>query len=218
VVVTAKRIFVSADARDGGRYSGAHGYFCSLAVINVAAIYCLGIFIHWRDCDGPYYSFAIMTVVFFFGILIILAGFGLLFLVNRQQQQLGSLTGDLVYTDNETTPGLVLEAKTIPLRGKPDAIRKEQNVYIPVEIKTGKTPNEPYLNHTMQLMAYCLLVDEHYAVRPPGGIIKYPEKEFKVAYTKEAEDALRSLVKEIVRAKADGKEFQCTHPAHHITA
>jgi CRISPR-associated exonuclease Cas4 len=173
---------------------------------------------YWGIRDVLYHSFTNMIAIFFFGILIIFLGFGLLIILQRQQRQLGSLASDLVYMDSSTTPGDVIEAKTLLLRGKPDAIRKEQDYYIPIEVKTGKTPHDPHVNHTMQLMAYCLLMQEHYGVRPPGGIIKYPEKEFKVAYTQEAEKAVRDLVAEITQQKKAGTEFTCTHPEHQVAA
>ena len=176
----------------------------------------MGISSYWCCAYALYHYFTTMTALFFFGIIIIVIGFILLIVFQRQRRKLGSLTGDLVYQDSTTKPGALLQAKSIPLRGKPDAIRKENDQYIPLEIKTGKTPREPYINHTMQLMAYCLLIQEHYGERPQGGIIKYPEREFKVAYTKEAEEAVRQLVKEIAAHKKAGTVFHCAHPDHQV--
>lgn len=151
----------------------------------------------------------LFPIVFFIGI-------GLLFLLRRQQTKLGSLTSESVYKDTTQTPGEILYSKTLPLCGKPDYIIRENDAIIPVEVKTGKTPEAPYTNHTMQLMAYCLLVQEAYEIRPLGGIIKYPNKEFKVAFTPEAEESLKNLIKEIQKAKADETEFYCSHSEHYF--
>jgi CRISPR-associated exonuclease Cas4 len=85
----------------------------------------------------------------------------------------------------------------------------------PVEVKTSKTPQNPYLSHTTQLMAYCLLVEENYGVRPTGGILKYPEREFKIAYTDEAKQSLIDLVGEMILLKHSGKELHFNHPQHY---
>lgn len=148
--------------------------------------------------------------------IVFLIGVGLLFLLRRQQKTLGSLTNEKVYQDTTQTPGEILYSKTLPLCGKPDYIIRENDTIIPVEVKTGKTPAAPYTNHTMQLMAYCLLVQETYEIRPLGGIIKYPGKEFKVAFTIEAEESLKSLVKEIQKAKTEDTEFYCSHSEHYL--
>ena len=66
----------------------------------------------------------------------------------------------------------------------------------------------------MQLMAYCLLVEECYGIRPEGGYIRYPKKEFPIAYTDEARNAVIALVKELTLYKESGKEFTCHHPEH----
>lgn len=107
-----------------------------------------------------------------------------------------------------------LYANSLNLYGKPDYILKEGATFIPIEVKTGRTPDSPYLNHTMQLMAYCLLVEENYNVRVPGGILRYPEKEFKLEYTDAAKNSLRKLVFEMTDAKIANIEPKCVHPEH----
>jgi len=131
-----------------------------------------------------------------------------------QQKGIGILKGSKVYSDSEGKPGEVLFSKTLALSGKPDYLIRENGLIIPVEVKSGRTPEEPYQNHEMQLMAYCLLVEENYGIRPPGGYIKYPHKEFKVAYTDEAKNAIKDLVGEMLLLKHSGKEPKCNHPDH----
>jgi CRISPR-associated exonuclease Cas4 len=157
-----------------------------------------------------------MILAITIAVILIVLGAGAVFLLRSQAISLGSVGKDRIYQDSLSTPGEILFAKTINLSGKPDYIIHNREGIIPIEVKTGKPPEYPYENHIMQLMAYCLLVDEHYKSRPPGGIIRYQQtgREFKIAYTKDAEDAVRKLVKEISEKRASGKEPTCTHPEH----
>jgi len=45
--------------------------------------------------------------------------------------------------------------------------------------------------------------------------MKYNDKEYKVGYTKEAEESVRLAVKEILEYKKSNKEFQCHHKYHY---
>lgn len=156
----------------------------------------------------------VIILILVAGLGIIIASVVLLRTTKKQSTQFGALSKEQVYHDTKASPGRVLYAKTLELSGKPDYLIKDEGVIIPVEVKTGKTPSSPYVNHTTQLMAYCLLIEENYGVRPTGGYLKYPEKEFKIAYTKEAENSVRKLVEEIQKAKREGEEQKCNHPEH----
>ena len=46
----------------------------------------------------------------------------------------------------------------------------------------------------MQLAAYCLLVSDIYKQRPPHGIIRYKDREFKVPFTTELENQLLDIM------------------------
>lgn len=155
-----------------------------------------------------------MTILLIIAIFALVAGIILLGFWYLQQKGLGVLTGKKIYSDSKENPGEVLFSKTLALSGKPDYLIKENGMVFPVEVKSGRTPNEPYQNHEMQLMAYCLLVEENYGIKPLGGYIKYPHKEFKVAYTDEAKNAVKDLVGEMLLLKHSGKEPKCSHPDH----
>lgn len=166
------------------------------------------------DNFNHYSSLNQMNIILIFAFLALIGGVGLLiywFLLNKG---LGVLTKKPIYSDSENNPGEILFSKTLALSGKPDYLIKENGMIFPVEVKSGKTPIEPYQNHEMQLMAYCLLVEENYGTRPKGGFIKYPHKEFKVAYTDEAKNAVREVVGEMLLLKHSGKEPKCNHPDH----
>lgn len=141
-------------------------------------------------------------------------GIGLLILWFFQSRDFGVLKGRKIYYDTDRLPGEILYSKSLALSGKPDYLIKENNMIYPVEVKTGRTPREPYQNHIMQLMAYCLLVEENFGIRPHGGFLKYPLKEFKIAYTDEAKQSVKEVVGEMTLLKYSHKEPHCNHPEH----
>jgi CRISPR/Cas system-associated exonuclease Cas4 (RecB family) len=53
----------------------------------------------------------------------------------------------------------------------------------------------------MQLAAYCHLIEMNYKIRPTHGVIKYPEKEFTIAYTDTIEQSLTQVVRDILMVK-----------------
>lgn len=159
-------------------------------------------------------SLLLLLLILILPLLLLSLGGVLLWRTRQHQHAFGMLAGKRIYRDTKQHPGETLYAKTLPLCGRPDHLLKTGKMILPVEVKTGETPPSPWLNHTMQVMAYCLLVQEHYGVRPTGGVLRYPNKEFKLAYTKEAEASVRSVVKELLLARKLGTEFSCTHPAH----
>lgn len=155
-----------------------------------------------------------MFITFALGILLL--GIILIVIVSLLKRQLGSLGKEILYSDDDVSGSEVLYSTSIPLKGKPDAIIKTHDGILPLEIKTGRTPTSPRESHTMQLMAYCYLAQEKYHKRPIGGILQYSQTgtEFRIRYTKEAEESVKEIVKEITQAKQNGQTFSCTHPDH----
>jgi len=103
--------------------------------------------------------------------------------------------GEVRFADT-TQHSEMLSSHLLPLRGRPDYVVEREGVSIPVELKTGKTPPFPYDSHTLQLAAYCHLVQERYGKRPPYGILAYPERTFEIPYSEKLEDRLvRTLLR-----------------------
>jgi CRISPR-associated exonuclease Cas4 len=147
---------------------------------------------------------------------VIIIGLMLLFFASRKKRQLGILGKNKhFYEDTQGKPGELLYAKTIPLVGKPDYLIREHGMILPVEFKSGRTPAYPYTSHTMQLMAYCFLVEEHFGIRPLGGYLRYPKGEFKIAYTDEAKKSVLQIVQEIQQNKQKNTEQHCKHKEHY---
>jgi len=71
------------------------------------------------------------------------------------------------------------------LTGRPDYLVDSAAGIVPVEVKSGRTPRQPYPAHVLQLAAYCVLVEEQEGRTPPYGIIKYAGRAFDVPFTPE---------------------------------
>ena len=125
---------------------------------------------------------------------------------NRQRQAAGLPGGRVIYTDTRGWGKLEkpLFYSPLELTGKPDYLVQQNGQIIPVEVKSGRAPEEPYDSHIFQLAAYCLLVEKTYHKRPPYGIIHYNNRDFAVDYTHELETSLLDLLAEMKRDEYKG--------------
>jgi len=117
--------------------------------------------------------------------------------IRRQRKYLDYADDTVVYQDLMDFKIEPLVSTRLGLKGRPDRIIEQDGMRIPVEFKTGKTPpKSPYASQAMQVIAYCALVEEHYGVRPPYGIIRYTDsgKEFPIDYTPESEQELVNVL------------------------
>jgi CRISPR-associated exonuclease Cas4 len=99
----------------------------------------------------------------------------------------GLVEGELAYSDLDR-PAETLRSTKYDVTGRPDYIVRRHDQYIPVEVKTGRTPDKPHESHLMQLGVYCLLVEEKYGKAPPFGVLQYPERRFEVSWNREFRD------------------------------
>ncbi len=131
---------------------------------------------------------------------------------SRRRREAGLPAGRIVYTDTQTwgeVPKPFYDAQ-LGLTGKPDYLVEQDGKVIPVEVKSGRAPANPYDSHIFQLAAYCLLVHRAMGVRPPYGIIHYADRDFAVDYTPELESKLVDLLLEMRRDEAS-KEVDRSH-------
>jgi len=128
----------------------------------------------------------------------------LLFAGSRQQRSSGLPAGRVLYSDPKMIgpPEKPLFDADALLTGKPDYLVEEKGALIPVEVKSGWAPPEPYDGHVYQLLAYCLLVERAEGKRPPYGVLRYRNRSFAVDYTREGEQELLRLVEEMHDAGA----------------
>ncbi len=99
----------------------------------------------------------------------------------------------------EDTP--ILKSRKYNLAGRPDYMIKENDLHIPVEVKTGRRPKAPFFSHVLQIGAYCLLSEETFQRSPSHGQIRYGfENE---PHNVEWEPKLKNLVVEKIEEMND---------------
>jgi CRISPR-associated exonuclease Cas4 len=116
-------------------------------------------------------------------------------------EQAGLPDGRILYTDAGSawiTTDEALYDRHLRLVGKPDYLVEESSgMIVPVEIKSGRAPSEPWESHLYQLAAYCWLVEREYGIRPSHGIIQYKDRAFAVDYTDELREDFLDLLTEM---------------------
>lgn len=96
------------------------------------------------------------------------------------------------------------------LTGRPDYLVQSQDGVVPVEVKSGTAPEQPYAAHVLQLAGYCLLVEEQEGRTPPHGILKYGDRAFEIDYTPALRaELLRSL--DAIRRDQHAREVDRSH-------
>lgn len=147
----------------------------------------------------------------FFALLTL--GLMLLWLGRRGWARSGLPQGRIVYADTGgwKRPERALFSHELLLTGKPDYVVADGTEMIPIELKSGSGPPQPYPSHLLQLAAYCRLVEERYGQRPSRGIIKYADTTFEVDYTPELEEELLTVLDEMRADLADGEARRNHH-------
>ncbi len=135
-----------------------------------------------------------------------LLGLLLLWVSARRHKRLGLPAGKIVYSDTGIRQELEkpLYDRSLGLTGRPDYLVRQGKRLIPVEVKSAAAPPVPYDSHVFQVLAYCLLVARQMGTRPPYGLLRYADREFRIDFTYEAEDRLLEVLAEIRRAERRG--------------
>jgi CRISPR-associated exonuclease Cas4 len=128
-----------------------------------------------------------MWLVGLLALLLLLVGVAALRLSRRAWAGAGLPAGRVVYADTGDWRPLErpLFSRRHRLTGRPDYLVETGGEIIPVEVKSGAAPAQPYPAHVLQLAAYCLLVEDHSGHAPSHGLIKYADRVFAVDYTPE---------------------------------
>ena len=138
-------------------------------------------------------------MMIYLGLFFILLALLLLLLSKRQRSEVGLPAGRVIYSDTRAW-GKVEEPfydAMLGLTGKPDYLVEQNGVSIPIEVKSGWAPPEPYEGHIYQLAAYCLLVQHITGKRPPYGLLHYRNRTFAIDFTPELESSLTDLLVEM---------------------
>lgn len=122
-----------------------------------------------------------------------------LFISGQTRKSAGLPGGQVIYEDTSSWEEVEkpLYDPVTQLTGRPDYLVRQGKIVIPVEVKSGHTPESPYDSHIFQLAAYCLLVERIFGERPTHGIIHYDRRTFSIEYTDEMEEALIDLLTDI---------------------
>ena len=120
----------------------------------------------------------------------------------RLRRESGLPVGGVVQSDTgaERVPGKPLYSARYGLAGTPDYIVRTGRGLVPVEVKPGRTEDEPHESHLLQVLAYCLLIEETEGKRPPHGLLRYSNNTFQVDYNKETRAYLISVLDEMRHA------------------
>ena len=105
-------------------------------------------------------------------------------LIAERKRVLGLPDGELVYDDADGQ-GEPLHSNDYPLVGKPDyVVQLPDGRPVPIELKPNvHNATAPYSNHQMQVVAYCLILEDYFEQTPTHGILRYADCEFTIEYT-----------------------------------
>ena len=118
----------------------------------------------------------------------------------RRQRTDMRLEGQVLYQDTGIKSE-VLVSTALRLKGKPDLLVRQGESIIPIDKKPGRKPSKPYLSQTMQLAAYCALVETTYNVRPPHGVLRFDDGDVEIPYTLTLEARLVTTLNQMRAAK-----------------
>jgi CRISPR-associated exonuclease Cas4 len=116
-----------------------------------------------------------------------------------------AVRGDLVYVDSTANKPKLFVSEPLGLSGRPDAVVMDGEHHIPVELKTGRVPRGPLFSHILQVVAYCVLLEEEYGDPPPYGVIRYGETAYEIEYNADQRKLLLQKLAEMRAAIAKGE-------------
>ena len=121
-------------------------------------------------------------------------------LITERHRALGLPEGELVYEDADGQ-GEPLSSSVYPLVGKPDYIVQARDGRpVPVELKLNvHDATVPFSNHTVQVGAYCLILEDYFEQAPTHGILRYADREFTIDYTPALRKKVIKLLSEMER-------------------
>jgi len=91
------------------------------------------------------------------------------------------------------------------LRGKPDYVIEKDGEFIPVEEKTGRVPKGPLFSHMIQIIAYCMLIEDSMKKKPPYGILKYNGNVYRITYDENLKEVVMQLRENLLHAMKKGE-------------
>lgn len=132
-------------------------------------------------------------------IILVLVGIVLLWLGRRTHTATGLPRGEIVSRDTAgwEAPPKALVSHRFRLAGRPDYLIRERDEIIPVEVKPARRADEPYESDIVQLLTYCLLVEETERRPPPYGLLIYADQQWRFDYTDDGRQTVLDLLTEL---------------------
>ena len=144
----------------------------------IMTVVTIALIILWLSTDVLRQNMGVILLIIGIGWMLIAAFFLYKLLLStekidqlRDDYNLGEETIETPDGLTEETP--VLKSRKYNLAGRPDYMIKENDLRIPVEVKTGRRPKAPFFSHVLQIGAYCLLSEETFRTSPSHGQIRY---------------------------------------------
>lgn len=123
----------------------------------------------------------------------------------RLRRSTGMPAGEIVSSDTGAElKGKPLFSPTYRLTGTPDYVIITPDGIVPVEVKPTRNEDEPRQSHLLQVLAYCLLIEETEGDPPPYGLLRYSANTFRVDYN----DATRAHLLEVIDAMRETAEME----------
>lgn len=156
---------------------------------------------------------ALITVIVLIAVISVLMLRGRTFV--KKKPSIPALGYRLFYSDQkgdkretDVIYSKLLVAETYELSGKPDFIYRKRGsgMLLPVELKSGKIGDatQPHEGDLMQLVAYFLIIEDLYGVRPKYGRLIYKDCMFLIRNTKALRNRVFALLQQMRRILAEG--------------
>ncbi|MCC6627828.1 MAG: Dna2/Cas4 domain-containing protein [Chloroflexi bacterium] len=123
--------------------------------------------------------------------LLLVVGLALVLIAGLLWRRSRLPVGRILTSDAGARPGRLLVSEHHRLHGRPDYLIRRGRQVIPVEVKPTQT--RVYPSAVMQLMAYCLLVEEHHG-RPRHGVLVLADRAETIPYTDARRTELLTLL------------------------
>ena len=125
-------------------------------------------------------TFLLIIILCSFAVILLAFAFRLRSTVKTEKKTQGIPEGLVLYSDLNV-PAEPLFSRRLRLSGKPDYIVQKDNVYLPVEVKTGRHPH-PQHSHVLQLAAYCQLIEDNSGEFVPEGLLVYNKVPYTISF------------------------------------
>lgn len=145
-----------------------------------------------------------MSIAAIIGLLLLGLAVSALIISARLRRESGLPPGRVLQSDMGVgEEGRPLYSARFGLTGKPDYVVQTSRGPVPVEVKPGRIEAEPHESHLLQVLAYCLLLEEAGGKRPPYGLLRYSHDTFQVDYNRQTRAYLLTVLEEMRQARQE---------------